>query len=373
MPEATRGVSIFHREPRGVALDVLFVAVFAVGVVCCLLFEVPRALGMQLDGELFRWNRSYVLLTGDLFFDENHAFARVNAGITGLVFLPFYLLLIYAFIRGANWIRLPALLYVGAMVYRTIEYLLWEFSFVGPMPTRVGYFILIHSAFLFVPIMLGARMRKAQPFGPSAQLTETTSTELEGETEVEPLAHAAPLALPRARAAAWLLDLVVLVIVFLRSPSTPMWAFLLLLVAYHTVFTYLTRQTLGKAVVGLETIRTNRAPTVWWALGRSSLGYYVVSVLGLGGLWAFVDRSRRMPHDYAFRSVVVLARHGNFFDRLSALAERRAKALAKASPFWAPVVALLGAVQGISNRISQVVNWIARPEAAIGPAAPTAA
>lgn len=92
------------------------------------------------------------------------------------------------------------------------------------------------------------------------------------------------------------------------------WFVLVVFVAYHTTLLWLTGQTVGKAVANLEVrrvdgidyVRTSRG--LLWVLGRSSIGYLLVDVLGLGLLVAFWRRNtaRRCFHDFVFGSQVVL-------------------------------------------------------------------
>ncbi|MGH8896840.1 MAG: RDD family protein, partial [Egibacteraceae bacterium] len=129
------------------------------------------------------------------------------------------------------------------------------------------------------------------------------------------------------RAMAWLVDLLVVgaVVAVSRLPlayGLP----LVLLILYHTISLWLTQQTIGKAFLGLTLIRTDREPTLLWAFGRASLGYFVVDVLGLGLLAALFDPRRRCFHDHVFASRVVLeggsASGPNLVARLVAYAEK---------------------------------------------------
>jgi len=95
----------------------------------------------------------------------------------------------------------------------------------------------------------------------------------------------------------------------------PVWfglVFAIVLVYYLGVSVWLTGgQTAGKALCCL-TIRRVVGPGpatfsgLAWSLGRHSVGYVVIDVLGLGTLVALVNRRRRCLHDYAFDSEVVV-------------------------------------------------------------------
>jgi hypothetical protein len=54
----------------------------------------------------------------------NPRFVQVTVGfVSALLFGVFYLVLIYAFVRGREWIRLPATFYAGMIVMGTSVYL----------------------------------------------------------------------------------------------------------------------------------------------------------------------------------------------------------------------------------------------------------
>src|SRR5579859_4151450 len=62
----------------------------------------------------------------DPAFLERPLWLRIICGIDLFLFGPFYLLLIYALVKRRAWIRVPALMYVAAIVYSTIVYFAWE-------------------------------------------------------------------------------------------------------------------------------------------------------------------------------------------------------------------------------------------------------
>ena len=123
--------------------------------------------GMDGDAGCVLANRAYAELAGDGLFAAQPGFLRTRTGVSAFVYGPFYLLLIWAFLRGANWIRKPALLYVGSMGVGVCEHLIWEMV-VGPVPQRPGVFLAINLPYLLVPSLLGARVWRAKPFGERA-------------------------------------------------------------------------------------------------------------------------------------------------------------------------------------------------------------
>lgn len=138
--------------------DWFFVGCFAFFAFSSFFSDSWHALGL-LDGDLFwaRANRWYAEVAGDTFFEQDHRFLRVNTGISGMVFGPFYLVLVYAFYTGKNWIRTPGLLYVGAMLHGYTEFLLWEF-WIGPSPENLPVFWAFNGPYGVVPLLLGFRL-----------------------------------------------------------------------------------------------------------------------------------------------------------------------------------------------------------------------
>ncbi len=76
--------------------------------------------------------------------------------------------------------------------------------------------------------------------------------------------------------------------------------FLLLLVGYHTFFTYKKGRTLGKMVLGIKVMNINREPpTVKQILLREVLGKLLIFfTLFIGFIWIIWDPKRRGWHDY---------------------------------------------------------------------------
>lgn len=110
-----------------------------------------------------RGNLWYARAAGDSFFLDDALFSRINTGISAFVFGPFYLVVAYAFLRGRNWIRLPALIYVGAMVHGVVEFVYWEYA-LGAAPTHAAVFWAFNGPYLVVPLLLAWRVWKPQPF-----------------------------------------------------------------------------------------------------------------------------------------------------------------------------------------------------------------
>jgi hypothetical protein len=76
---------------------------------------------------------------------------------------PFYVAALYAFIKGKNWIRIPAIFY-GGMMFADVFIILGE-EIAGPHATpHLPIVLLLNLPWLLVPILLTLRLRKEKPF-----------------------------------------------------------------------------------------------------------------------------------------------------------------------------------------------------------------
>lgn len=159
---------------------------------------------------------------------------------------------------------------------------------------------------------------------------------------------------------------------------------LVIFVGYHTALVWLTGQTIGKAIANIEVRRTDgrryerTTKGLPWALGRASIGYLLVDMLGLGVLVAAAPRNpaRRCLHDMVFGSRVVLRGPTEWAlpkmrKRLSDFATRREVAVQEVedahpdtrqmSKLWHWVLtgalALEKVLDVIQHAITQVSSW----------------
>jgi uncharacterized RDD family membrane protein YckC len=175
------------------------------------------------------------------------------------------------------------------------------------------------------------------------------------------------------RVAAWLIDGFVVAVIFALLPQPlPILMLLLLLSAYHTLLLWLTQQTVGKALVGLKVHRIDAKPGFWWALGRSSLGYFAVDLFGAGILSALANRQHQALHDRVFGSVVTIDETGRltartllsrfiaFCRRQSEAVEARKKTIGIVGAFWG---FLLGLGEALKNGVEYLMRLLgARPD-----------
>ena len=88
---------------------------------------------------------------------------RATIWIDALLFGPFYLFAIYAFVRGRSWIRIPAIFWAG-MMFAVVTIILFE-EWSGPTPTpSPGIVIAANLPWLLLPLAVVWRMRAERPF-----------------------------------------------------------------------------------------------------------------------------------------------------------------------------------------------------------------
>jgi hypothetical protein len=92
------------------------------------------------------------------------AFWRMTIWIDVLLFGPFYLFAIYAFVRARAWIRVPALVWSGMMLSNVLI-LLMEERFGSFQTPNFGAVLGANLPWLLLPLLMMIRMRKNDVFG----------------------------------------------------------------------------------------------------------------------------------------------------------------------------------------------------------------
>jgi hypothetical protein len=91
------------------------------------------------------------------------AFWRMTIWIDAVFFGPFYLFAIYAFVRGRNWIRLPALVWSGTMAANVLIILMEERYGQWATP-HFPLVLALNGPWLALPFAVIWRMRREHPF-----------------------------------------------------------------------------------------------------------------------------------------------------------------------------------------------------------------
>ena len=92
---------------------------------------------------------------------------KMTIWIDVLFYGPFYVLAIYAFVKGKDWIRIPAIFYSG-MMFMGVSVILGE-EIAEPYATpHLPLVLALNLPWLLMPIFLTLRLRKEHPFAKTA-------------------------------------------------------------------------------------------------------------------------------------------------------------------------------------------------------------
>ncbi|HZM77776.1 MAG TPA: emopamil-binding family protein [Candidatus Limnocylindrales bacterium] len=89
-------------------------------------------------------------------------FWRMTIWIDVIFFGPFYFAALYAFIKGRNWIRVPALVWSGMMMSNVLI-LMMEEAYGDYPPPSLGMVLLANLSWFVFPLLMIWRMRR-EPF-----------------------------------------------------------------------------------------------------------------------------------------------------------------------------------------------------------------
>ncbi|MBW2241503.1 MAG: DUF2781 domain-containing protein [Deltaproteobacteria bacterium] len=156
------------RALRDRPFDATLVFFFCVFSVSSLIYEQFVVFGIDLSTTTDIFGRSWYWYARsfDPVFLDAPLWLRIMCGIDAYVFGPTYLVMIYAFVKGRDWIRIPALLYGAAIVYSTIVYFGWEFlSEENRGQANLFAVFVVNIPYTVVPLLLMWRMRNPAPFG----------------------------------------------------------------------------------------------------------------------------------------------------------------------------------------------------------------
>jgi hypothetical protein len=107
-----------------------------------------------------RWNRY------DPLYGSEPVWLRFISGTSAFVYLPFYVVLVLALVRGWNRIQLFAVIY-ATMIISLTAIPIFGVEFFGPAadrtPNPVG-FLLYNGPYVILPLLLLVRMRAPLPF-----------------------------------------------------------------------------------------------------------------------------------------------------------------------------------------------------------------
>ncbi len=182
-PPADR-VVVPLRERR---LDVFFVVAFSFFILTSIVTDSVNGLNGALDPDssyvVERFIYDAYARVADPLLIVNTPQVRVSAWISAFVWLPLYVLFVFAFVRGIDRIRPFGLVYGGALTHGMITYMSegifgsvategWADPALCPGCTEPDtlYYLAANSAYLVVPALMIVRMWKPHPFSKKGTL-----------------------------------------------------------------------------------------------------------------------------------------------------------------------------------------------------------
>jgi hypothetical protein len=154
------------RERR---IDLFFAVIFSAFAVTSVISDSLVAMGIPMTPDspsaIARANYWYAAGTDPLLLNPP-VWMRMATGLSGFVYGPFYLLLVWALIKGKNWIQLPAVIY-ATMIISITGFVMFPEEFFGEPAlrvTNVPKFLAFNTPYVLFPFLLLLRMRAPNPF-----------------------------------------------------------------------------------------------------------------------------------------------------------------------------------------------------------------
>lgn len=166
----------FRKRP----VDWFFALFFANFALTSFLLDSVNAVSRPEAGSrwfLSRLVHDYYAAGTDPLLLANPRWLQTGTFLSAFVFGPFYLVVLYALLRGRSWIRLPAIFYAGMIVESVVLYLSTAVHGDAPLfrqacaATSFDYRALnlpkvfaFNLPYLLVPLAFALRLRRPHPF-----------------------------------------------------------------------------------------------------------------------------------------------------------------------------------------------------------------
>ncbi|MDQ1587232.1 MAG: hypothetical protein QOJ77_397 [Microbacteriaceae bacterium] len=161
-------------DPQNLALrlrpiDIFFIVIFSAFTITSLISDLFPTIGVDIShpsSNFFVNSNWWYAHDADPLFMHPPVWMRIVTGLSAFVYLPFYVLLVFALVKGWNWIQLPAVVY-ATMIAAITGILVFGVEFFGepqwvtPNPAK---FLAFNLPYVLVPLLLLIRMRKPLPF-----------------------------------------------------------------------------------------------------------------------------------------------------------------------------------------------------------------
>jgi hypothetical protein len=164
--QGSRPVSLPLRQRP---IDIVFVVVFSLFIVTCIISDSVEGLGLDQVADspniLVQWNYTYSSQY-DPLYQSHPLWLRFISGTSAFVYVGFYVILIISLIKGWNRIQLPSVIY-ATMIISLTAIPIFGVEFFGPVGERTPnplVFLLYNGPYVLIPLLLLIRMRSPWPF-----------------------------------------------------------------------------------------------------------------------------------------------------------------------------------------------------------------
>ncbi|UOX85321.1 DUF2781 domain-containing protein [Amycolatopsis sp. FBCC-B4732] len=150
-------------------IDVFFAVLFSAFTVTSLISDLLPTVGVdfsQPSGNFFVNSNYWYAHDADPLFMHPPDWMRIVTGLSAFVYMPFYVVLVFALLTGKNRIQLPSVIY-ATMIATLTGVVVFGVEFFGDPATRTGNpakFLAFNLPYVLVPLLLLVRMRKPLPF-----------------------------------------------------------------------------------------------------------------------------------------------------------------------------------------------------------------
>jgi hypothetical protein len=150
-------------------IDVFFAVLFSAFTVTSLISDLLPTVGVDFSqpSDNFFVNSNYWYAhDADPLFMHPPDWMRIVTGLSAFVYMPFYVVLVFAILTGRNRIQLPAVIY-ATMIVTLTGVVVFGVEFFGDPAMRTGNpakFLAFNLPYVLVPLLLLVRMRRPLPF-----------------------------------------------------------------------------------------------------------------------------------------------------------------------------------------------------------------
>jgi EXPERA (EXPanded EBP superfamily) len=163
-PEAPTNLPL--RERR---IDIVFAVVFSAFTVTSVISDLLPTIGVNFShpsDSFFVQSNYWYAHDADPLFMNPPDWMRIVTGLSAFVYMPFYVVLVYALLTARNWIQLPSVIY-ATMIASITGIIVFGVEFFGEAALRThnpAKFLAFNLPYVVLPLLLLARMRKPAPF-----------------------------------------------------------------------------------------------------------------------------------------------------------------------------------------------------------------